>query len=55
MTKKTALDIFRSELQNFPLRNDKVAIREAWGIFTDRLCKDRFITMKQYETWTSPF
>ena len=31
------------------------AMRFAWGIFTDMLCRDGYITMKQYETWTCPF
>lgn len=56
MTKATALKIFRSELQNFSnLRNDKPAVREAWGIYIDRLCKDGRITEKQYHNWDNPF
>ena len=35
--------------------NDKPAMRYAWGLYTDLLCKDGYITMKQYETWTCPF
>ena len=35
--------------------NDKPAMRYAWGLFTDMLCKDGYITLKQYETWTCPF
>ena len=35
--------------------NDKPAMRYAWGLFTDMLCRDGYITMKQYETWTCPF
>ena len=34
---------------------DKVAKREAWGVFTDELCKEGYITMKKYESWTNPF
>ena len=34
---------------------DKVAKREAWGIFTDELCKEGYITMKKYESWSNPF
>ncbi len=36
-------------------RNDKVALCEAWNNYTDRLCKDGQITLKQYETWLNPF
>ena len=35
--------------------NDKPAMRYAWGLFTDMLCKNGYITLKQYETWTCPF
>jgi hypothetical protein len=35
--------------------NDKPAMRYAWGLYTDMLCKEGYITMKQYETWTCPF
>ena len=35
--------------------NDKPAMRYAWGLYTDLLCKDGYITLKQYETWTCPF
>jgi hypothetical protein len=35
-------------------RIDKPARAEAWNNFTDSLCKDRQITMKQYETWGHP-
>jgi|TARA_B100001939_G_scaffold120326_2_gene104379 hypothetical protein len=35
--------------------NDKPAMRYAWGLYTDMLCRDGYITMKQYETWTCPF
>ena len=35
--------------------NDKPAMRYAWGLFTDMLCRDGYITLKQYETCTCPF
>jgi hypothetical protein len=35
--------------------NDKPAMRYAWGIYTDMLCKEGYISLKQYETWTCPF
>ena len=34
---------------------DKAALREAWNNFTDALCKNRYITAKQYDTWSNPF
>jgi len=34
---------------------DKPAMRYTWGLFTDMLCKQGHITLKQYETWTCPF
>ena len=35
--------------------NDKPAMRYAWGLYTDMLCKEGYITLKQYETWVCPF
>lgn len=56
MTKKTALSIFLSEVPNYPyLQNDKIALREAWNVYTDNLCKNRRITEKQYNNWANPF
>ena len=37
------------------VKEDREAVREAWGIYTDELCKAGEITAKQYETWTNPF
>jgi hypothetical protein len=34
---------------------DKVAVREAWNDWTDALCKERRITLKQYESWDNPY
>ncbi len=34
---------------------DRVMRAEEWGIYTDSLCKDKQITLKQYESWTNPF
>ncbi len=34
---------------------DKIALAEAWNDYTDALCKDGRITLKQYESWTNPF
>lgn len=56
MTKTVALKVFRTELHNFSnFRFDKAAVREAWGVFIDRLCKDGRITDKQYHNWSNPF
>jgi hypothetical protein len=59
MTKKEAVQIFREtvlpEVVKQYGRNDKPAIAEAWNNWTDALCKDGTITMRQYETWTHPF
>jgi hypothetical protein len=33
---------------------DHPARREAWNNWTDALCKEKRITMKQYETWGHP-
>lgn len=33
---------------------DKSARREAWGVFTDSLCKNGEITQRQYDTWLPP-
>ena len=59
-TKAAVLQQFRynwkvTSLENPSLIDNKIAKREAWGIFTDMLCKEGYITLKQYETWSNPF
>lgn len=55
-TKREALKQFKLALKDTKFNtNDKPALREAWGIYTDRLCKNGYITLKQYETWDQPF
>lgn len=58
MTKKQAIECFREALgqqQDYSkLMRDKCMMREAWGNFTDILCKDGDISQKQYDTWTYP-
>lgn len=44
---------FRDDPETF--RGDVTAQREYFNNYTDMLCKDRQITVKQYETWTNPF
>ena len=61
MTKQEALAEWRGEwlpaikkhyeqdgIPDYPARS------EDWSIFTDGLCKDERITLRQYETWSSP-
>lgn len=62
MTKKQAVEFFREEILPVIKENyeqdgiaDKPARREAWNNFTDSLCKDGQITLKQYKTWDNPF
>lgn len=59
MTKKEALAEFRESVLPAVVKrygkDDKIAIREEWSNWTDGLCKDRQITMKQYESWSNPF
>lgn len=54
MTKREAKAHFLAVCQEEDF-DDKHAIRYAWGLFTDLLCKDGYITMKQYESWLCPF
>ena len=59
MTKAEALKQFREIYKKFPLtigrRSDAIAKREDWNNYTDQLCKDGRITLKQYENWGQPF
>ena len=55
MTKATAKRIFLETAETTPVRTDKSSMRFAWGVFTDLLQRDGYITMKQYETWCCPF
>lgn len=60
MTKKEAVARFR---QMFPTGSftgvngqlDRPARAEAWNNYTDALCKDGEITLRQYETWSHPW
>jgi len=54
MTKKQAETLFKDCYLPFIPKNDKPALREAWNNFTDSLCKNGEITLRQYETWTHP-
>lgn len=57
ITKAIALESWRkyekpAVLEQFP--NDKPALRLSWHYYIDRLCKDGYITLRQYETWDNP-
>ena len=47
-------DVYPVVVEVYGLK-DKAAMRTEWGTYTDSLCRDGSITMKQYETWTNPF
>ncbi len=61
MTKREAVAQFRAELMpairmryETDGRPDYPARSEAWNDWTDALCKEGAITLKQYESWTHP-
>lgn len=53
MTKKEALAMFK-EMYHIS-KTDSIANRENFHNFTDSLCKDGDITLKQYENWSNPY
>ena len=55
ITKQQALKEFREYVKPSIPRGDTVWLREAWNNYTDMLCKDKRITVKQYESWSNPF
>lgn len=50
LTLKQVLSMFDGRVQG-----DVIATQENWNNFTDRLCKDGEITLKQYENWNNLF
>ena len=53
LTKKEVLRMFR---ESFTIsRTDSIMNRENFNNYTDSLCKDGLITLKQYENWSNPF
>ena len=59
-TKAQALTQFRynwkvATLADPSIKGDKIRKRIAFGDFTDMLCKNGDITLKQYESWSNPF
>jgi len=59
MNKTTVLANFKRDIRPGVIKRhglkDKAAMRQVWGMYTDSLCRDGLITMKQYETWVNPF
>ena len=53
MNKKEALAMFK-ELHTIS-KTDSIANREKFHNFTDALCKEGEITLKQYENWSNPY
>ncbi len=53
LNKNQVLQMFR-EVDNSP-KGDIVWKRESWNNFTDMLCKNGEISLKQYESWDNPF
>ena len=60
MTKAKAIQLFRfiykikAEQLGYR-KGDDIAKRTEWNDYTDALCKDGLITLKQYENWGQPF
>lgn len=62
MNKRQAETLFRQEVFPGILKaeakntghRDKPLRAEAWGVFTDALCKSGHISQRQYETWETP-
>ena len=56
MTKTEAVKMFRELYKRWGGRRaDPIAKRTEWNDWTDSLCKDGLITLKQYENWGQPF
>lgn len=59
ITKAQALEQFRynwkCDTKGTKTATDSIAKRLAWSYFTDELCREGYITMKKYESWSNPF
>jgi hypothetical protein len=59
ITKAQALQQFRYNwkvsTKGTQWANDAIAKRESWSCFTDQLCREGYITMSKYESWSNPF
>ena len=53
MTKKDAQTYFKEIYPDYK-EKDKGEQRLLWSFYTDSLCKNNDITLKQYETWLYP-
>lgn len=56
MTKAQAVASFKKAYADYIQENrrDITALNTAWHMYTDSLCKDGMITIKQYESWDNP-
>ena len=54
LTKKQVVSMYKDMIHSMKYQDD-TAIRCGFNDFTDMLCKDGEITLKQYETWINPF
>lgn len=52
MKKSEAVKSFVSSSENG--FNDYYEMQQAWSFFTDGLCRDGQITLKQFENWGNP-
>lgn len=63
MNKKQVISLFRKLYPNdkfYTMDGNRYTLdesmrNEAWNNFTDSLCKDGHITLKQYNSWISPW
>ena len=59
ISKQEAISNFREawkeETKGSRFYYDTIAKREAFNNYTDSLCKEGKITLKQYESWGNPF
>lgn len=61
MTKQQAFQTFTTEFygnkRNLKraVANDYYAVQLEWSCFTDMLCRNGDITLKQYSAWLTPF
>lgn len=59
ITKAQALQQFRYNwkvsTKGTQWATDTIAKCEAWNNYTDALCKEGYITLKKYESWSNPF
>ena len=53
MTKKSA-ETFWNSYYRKNIAQDKSSLRQSWNDYTDALCKEGAITVKQYERWVQP-